>query len=151
MKTRTIEIDCPPGDPRPGDLIGKVIKGTGLPLRDDVGYRFFGWWTWDYTDIAPDVWKLARPKIRRRLVRMYEQGVIRYAHVSRVEGDEYPDPSQEADSKVPEESTELGTSDQRRDDDGFSMLSLERIATSPSTDVLARVSLLTGTVDPDGR
>ena len=87
MRRRTIEIDCPPGDPRPGDLIGKVIKGTSLPLRDDVGCRFFGWWTWDYSDIAPDVWKRARPMIRRRLVRLYEQGVIRYAHVSLGKGE----------------------------------------------------------------
>jgi hypothetical protein len=82
-----IDIDCPPGDPRPGDLIGGVIKGTGLPLREDVGSRFFGWWTWDYSDIAPDVWKRARPKIRRRIRRLYEAGIIRYGRVSSAPGE----------------------------------------------------------------
>jgi len=151
MKRRTIEIDCPPGDPRPGDLIGKVIKGTGLPLREDVGYRFFGWWTWDYSDIAPDIWKRAQPMIRRRLVRLYEHGFIRYTRVSPVEGDEYPDPPQEGDSKVPEESTELGTSDQRRDSEGLIVLSLERIATSRSGTALVKASLVTGNANSDER
>jgi hypothetical protein len=150
MKYR-IDIDCPPGDPRPGDLIPSVIKGTGLPLREDAGCRFFGWWTWDYSDIAPDIWKRARPKIRRRLVRLYEQGVIRYAHVSRARGEDDPDSPHKTDAGAPDNSMDPKASDQPRDDDAFVILNLERVATSPSGDVLARVSLVTGTVDPNGR
>jgi len=138
-----IDIDCPPGDPRPGDLIGDVIKGTGLPLREDAGCRFFGWWTWDYSDIAPEVWKRARPKIRRRLVRLYEQGVIRYAHVSRARGEEDPDCPQDTDAGAPDESAEPEASDQPRDDDAFVMLSLERVATSRSGTALVKASLVT--------
>jgi DNA-binding MarR family transcriptional regulator len=36
MWTQIIELDCPPGDPRPGDLTEAAIKNTGLELRDDV-------------------------------------------------------------------------------------------------------------------
>ena len=150
MKYR-IDIDCPPGDPRPGDLIADVIKQTGLPLREDAGCRFFGWWTWDYSDIDPDVWRRARPKIRRRLVRLYEQGVIRYGHVSRARGERCPDCLQGTDAGAPGESVEPKASDQPRDGDAFAMLSLERVATLPSNAVLARVSLVTGTVDSEER
>ena len=74
---QTIEIDCPPGYPRPGDLIEEVIKGTGLPLRQDVS-RLFGMWTWDYNDMDPEVWKKAQPILKERLVKLYDCGVVRY-------------------------------------------------------------------------
>jgi len=115
MKKRTIEIDCPPGNPRPCDLIAGVIKGTGLPLRNNVGYRFFGWWTWDYGDIAPEVWKHAWPMIRQRLVRLYERGAIRYGYVSPVPGDYCSDPLQEADPKVPARSPEAARANTCKD------------------------------------
>lgn len=31
---KTIELDCPPGGIRPGDLIDGVIKDTGLELKN---------------------------------------------------------------------------------------------------------------------
>lgn len=74
---QTIELDCPPGSPRPGDLIAGVIKGTGLPKRETVS-RFFGCWTWDYSDIAPDVWAKAKPTLQKRITALYESGLIRY-------------------------------------------------------------------------
>jgi hypothetical protein len=77
MAAQTIEIDCPPGYPRPGHLIEMVIKDTGLPLRDDAG-RIFGQWTWDYNDIDPDVWVKAQPILKERLVKLYDTGVVRY-------------------------------------------------------------------------
>ena len=76
-RVQTIELDCPPGSPRPGDLIGGVIKGTGLPTRDTVG-RFFGNWTWDYSDIDPEVWAKAQPTLKKRITALYESGAIRY-------------------------------------------------------------------------
>jgi hypothetical protein len=72
-----IEIDCPPGYPRPGDLIEGVIKGTGLPLRQDVS-RIFGMWAWDYNDMDPEVWKKVQPVLKERLVKLYDNGVCRY-------------------------------------------------------------------------
>jgi len=38
---KTIELDCPPGQPRPGDLIDGVIEGTGLPKKEAKS-KFFG-------------------------------------------------------------------------------------------------------------
>ena len=77
MTQQTIEIDCPPGYPRPGDLIEDVIQGTGLPLREDVS-RLFGMWEWDYNDINPEVWKKVKPILKERLSKLYDDGVIRY-------------------------------------------------------------------------
>jgi hypothetical protein len=74
---QTIELDCPPGALRPGDLIEGVIKGTGLPRRKDIS-RFFGQWTWDYSDIPEDKWKAIQPKLKERIEALYHRGVIRY-------------------------------------------------------------------------
>ncbi len=43
-RSQTIELDCPPGALRPGDLIEDVIKGTGLPSKESCS-RVFGNWT----------------------------------------------------------------------------------------------------------
>jgi hypothetical protein len=45
-----IHLECPPGEPRPGNLLPELLHGTGLPVRDDIG-RLFGIWMWDYRDI----------------------------------------------------------------------------------------------------
>lgn len=74
---QTIEIDCPPGFPRPSDLIDAVIEGTGLPKREDVS-RVFGEWTWDYNDISPEQWEKIQPILKERLVKLYEAGTVRY-------------------------------------------------------------------------
>lgn len=74
---QTIELDCPPGHIRPGDLIAGVIEGTGLELRQDVG-RFFGNWTWNYNDVPPEKWAEIQPILKKRITKLYEQGIIRY-------------------------------------------------------------------------
>ncbi len=74
---QTIELDCPPGDPRPGDLIEDIIKNTGLPLRESVS-RSFGCWTWDYNDIDPEIWKKVNDTLKERIEKLYNNGVIRY-------------------------------------------------------------------------
>lgn len=74
---QTIELDCPPGSPRPGDLIAGVIEGTGLPLREDVS-RLFGMWTWDYSDIPEEVWLKAKPILEERIAALFTAGTIRY-------------------------------------------------------------------------
>lgn len=74
---QTIELDCAPGGTRPGDLIGYVIKGTGLPKREPVA-KFFGQWTWDYTDIPEKKWLKAKPILKERVEALYHDGVIRY-------------------------------------------------------------------------
>ena len=77
MWEQTIELDCPPGEPRPGDLIAQVIKGTGLEPRADVS-RFFGSWIWDYSDIPPGQWERIQPILKKRITRLYRAGLIRY-------------------------------------------------------------------------
>jgi hypothetical protein len=77
MSEQTIELDCPPGLPRPGDLIDGVIEGTGLPKRDSVS-RCFGNWKWDYNDIPEEQWNEINPILRERIVKLYNAGVIRY-------------------------------------------------------------------------
>lgn len=75
---KTIEIDCPPGNPRPGDLIADVIKDTGLPTKE-TNSRCFGNWCWDYSDVPDNVWEKARPIVKERLTALYNSGVVRYA------------------------------------------------------------------------
>jgi hypothetical protein len=77
MPVQTIELDCPPGPPRPGDLIEDVIAGTGLPSRDPAN-RFFGNWTWDYTDVPEEVFLLAKPVLKERIENLFHRGVIRW-------------------------------------------------------------------------
>ncbi len=74
-----IHVECPPGDPRPGDLMPELLRGTGIPLRDSVS-RLFGHWEWDYNDISREVWDAAVPIIMGRLTRLYRDGVIRAGH-----------------------------------------------------------------------
>ena len=74
---QTIELDCAPGFVRPSDLIGDVIEGTGLPERSEVSSSF-GNWTWDYSDIDPEVWREIRKVTGSRVKELYKHGVIRY-------------------------------------------------------------------------
>ena len=76
--TRTIELDCAPGPLRPGDLIGGVIKSTGLPNKKTES-RWFGCWVWDYSaETTDEQWLELRPKLIERITALYEAGYIRY-------------------------------------------------------------------------
>jgi hypothetical protein len=76
-----IHLECPPGEPRPGDLMPALLHGTGLPVREDVSeLRFFGHWVWHYSDIPRDVWEAAIRRIERRMVRLLHAGIIRAGH-----------------------------------------------------------------------
>jgi len=77
MSAQTIELDCPPGDPRPGDLIDHVIKDTGLLKKESCG-RFFGNWTWDYSEVPAEEWKRIQPTLKERIQALYHAGRIRY-------------------------------------------------------------------------
>ena len=77
VKAQTIELDCPPGSPRPGDLIYGVIAGTGLPERHSVS-RLMGNWTWDYNDIPIEKWEAIQPTLIERITKLYNSGRIRY-------------------------------------------------------------------------
>lgn len=74
---QTIELDCPPGDPRPGDLIASVLEGTGLTPGETTS-RVFGNWTWAF-DVPRDEWvERIQPIIKPRIEALYNAGVIRY-------------------------------------------------------------------------
>lgn len=74
---QTIELDCPPGALRPGDLIGGVIKGLGLTEKETVS-RFFGNWVWDYSEVPSKRWKKIQPILKERIEKLYHSGAIRY-------------------------------------------------------------------------
>lgn len=74
---QSIELDCAPGYPRPGDLIGEVIKGLDLPEKETCS-RVFGNWKWDYSEIAPEKWSEVRPFLKARIKALYDRGTIRY-------------------------------------------------------------------------
>lgn len=75
----TIELDCPPGYPRPGHLIDDVVKGTPLEgkVMDPVS-TCFGCWTWEFKDISEDDWRKAQELTKPRITALYQRGVIRY-------------------------------------------------------------------------
>lgn len=81
---RSIEIDCPPGGPRPGDLIGEIVKGTileGLPAAhpDATVARFFGCWQWNFTaNVSAEEWVEVQKIIEPRIRLLFAAGVIRY-------------------------------------------------------------------------
>lgn len=74
---QTIEIGCPPGPPRPHDLLPGVIEGTGLEVREPVS-MVFGDWEWDYNDVDPEKWEKIKPILEERLIALYNAGVVRY-------------------------------------------------------------------------
>lgn len=75
---QTIELDCPPGGIRANDLIGGVIKGTGLTLPKEIPFSFFGHMVWEF-DVSREVWERdIQPIIKPRIEALYHAGQIRY-------------------------------------------------------------------------
>ncbi len=77
---QSIELDCPPGNPRPGDLIQGVIEGTGLTLDDFItDAPFFGLQTWTVKPEAEERFLEHKEKtIKPRVIDLYNSGAIRY-------------------------------------------------------------------------
>lgn len=75
----TVEIDCPPGLPRPGDLIGHVLEGTGLEPDSWSATPFFGHATWTFSKVTCEEWAKAQPTTSKRLKALYHAGTVRYA------------------------------------------------------------------------
>lgn len=75
----TIELDCPPGSPRPSDLLPGVLAETGVTLdpENTVG-RFFGNWTWVIPEDQHAAYVAARDTIKGRIQDLYKRGSIRY-------------------------------------------------------------------------
>ena len=78
-KQYTIELDCPPGAPRPGDLLPSVLEGTGVAINPQATVsRFFGNWMWQVPDSQREQYETHREEIAARIKVLYERGVIRY-------------------------------------------------------------------------
>jgi hypothetical protein len=77
----TIDLDCPPGGLRPGDLIIAVVKDTPaepFAAPDNPVSTFFGNWTWHF-DLPDNVWvHYVQPVIKPRIESLYHDGHIRY-------------------------------------------------------------------------
>lgn len=73
---QTIELDCAPGTPRPGQYIGGVLEGTGLTAGEPT--TFFGNWCWSF-DVPQEKWEAEiQPIIKPRITALYHSGAIRY-------------------------------------------------------------------------
>jgi len=80
-KNFSIELDCPPGEPRPKHLIAGVLEGTGLEVEDfATGNPFFGHQLWELREtVGKDALFIkAKPKLKKRITKLYDQGYIRY-------------------------------------------------------------------------
>lgn len=73
---QTIEIKCK-SDYRPGDLIEKILEGTGLEVRKPVS-TVLDQWEWDYSDVEEDRWRKANELIRHRIIDLYQKNIIEY-------------------------------------------------------------------------
>jgi hypothetical protein len=77
-----IGIDCPPGDPRPGDLFPKVLRGTGLRKSDfEDPLMLMGAWLWilKASSEKQAIFLVKRSILKRRLMRLLNRGIIRGA------------------------------------------------------------------------
>ena len=79
MEKLTIELDCPPGNPRPGDLFPGLIAETGLKEDDfKLISKLFGNWTWELIQ-NEQLYSECRSTIKERIEALYKKGLIRYA------------------------------------------------------------------------
>ncbi len=77
----SIELDCPPGNPRPNDLIAGVLADTGLEVSDfETGSPFFGHQTWVLkADVDKDeLFKQSKPIFAKRVEVLFNSGLIRF-------------------------------------------------------------------------
>lgn len=77
----SIELDCPPGNPRPNDLIAGVIQDSGIEVEDfETSAPFFGHQTWVLKSSAEkdELFTKNKPVFKQRIGELYEQGLIRY-------------------------------------------------------------------------
>lgn len=75
----TIELDCPPGAPRPDGLLPGVLENTGLTVEDfENTSRFFGNWIYKLKDGKEEAYAIAKPTIKERVKALYYSGAIRY-------------------------------------------------------------------------
>lgn len=77
MKEQSIELDCPPGYPRPDDLIEAVTDGLDLTIEEPT-MKLFGCWKWMFPTVSQDRWLSIQPTLKDRITRLHNAGTIRY-------------------------------------------------------------------------
>jgi len=80
---KTIELDCAPGDPRPGDFIGEVVRGTALEhlpeaAPDATTSRVFGCWMWSFPNVPDNDWIEIQKTTKARILTLYNSKRVRY-------------------------------------------------------------------------
>ncbi len=80
-KRLSIQIDCPPGNPRPPEVFASTIQDTDLTAEDfvDPGVTFFGCQEYLVKANPESISRYlrARQTIGERLCSMYEHGIVR--------------------------------------------------------------------------
>lgn len=75
----TVELDCPLGNPRPGDLLPQVLEGTGITLDPEKTVaRVFGNWQWVIPTEQESLYRAVRPIVADRVRALHAKGIIRY-------------------------------------------------------------------------
>jgi hypothetical protein len=85
-----IEIDCPPGETRPGYLFKSILeilsKHGNQKIKDfskknlnkEPDTKLFGNWTWNL-EIQTEIQGEVQNEFKKRLTEYYNNGIIRYA------------------------------------------------------------------------
>jgi hypothetical protein len=85
-----IEIDCPPGNLRPGDLFKSIIENLSKHenqkikdfskknLNKEPDTKLFGNWAWNL-EIQPEIHSEVQNVFKKLLTEYYNSGVVRYA------------------------------------------------------------------------
>lgn len=77
---QTIEIDCAPGNLRPGDVMKSMIEELELPFKyKETSGRLFGNWTWTFNEFNEEDWRAIQKKVGPYLTKCWEKGTVRYA------------------------------------------------------------------------
>lgn len=82
-RTNIIQIDCAPGNIRPGDILKEVIQDTELKYKEPIS-TFMGEWTWEYNEIDTKLFIKIKDIIFPKLKKAYDEGRIRYAFIDSV-------------------------------------------------------------------
>ena len=77
-----MEIDCPPGAPRPGYFIEGVLEGIAdATVYAEPVRRLYGEWAWKF-NLETTSWPTQEKTIMKRLAVLYDAGAIRYWSVA---------------------------------------------------------------------
>lgn len=75
--SKTIEIDCAPGAPRPDCYYKVICEKLNIEYAEPIS-RFFGNWTWVLPDLTDEQVKLYDEIVPTYIKGLYEKGHIRY-------------------------------------------------------------------------